>query len=338
MMEYTPQDLFEDPLIYELNDLVQGGLNGDANGPLKVLADRTQYLFKRQGLIEPKRITGNYTFDAADLGKAFAFHISANTTFNLPNVTTLVPGTLIRICTRIPVIKALTINCNGSQKIYDGSSDLSAMYMHDGERLWLCAASTTNSTAADHWEIVVADGNFFTAGESFAARKQMRNTIINDGCLSTGILHNRADMPRLWAFANSLGQGIVDDSVWLSDPGGVPVYRGCYSKGNGTTTFRGPDERGLQDRYLDLNRGLDNNRLYNQPGGYEPDMVGAHNHPADETNGNVYFIKRRPGGPGGGLGLNAVNGGWELQDRITGRNTGTETVGKNIGKIPLTKY
>jgi|GEM_PF-1774806 len=353
--QYTPQDSFADALIYDLADRVRGSLDGDANIPIQVLADRTQYLFNRQGRIEHKRVTGTYTYDVADAGKAFSFHINANSAFNLPDVATLVPGTVIRINTRIPVIKALTINCNGSQKIFDGADDLSVMYMHDAERLWLTAAASDNGPVPDHWEIDVADGNFKTAGQSFGVRKQPRNSIVNDGC-PDNVLHNRADMPRLWLAVSTMGAALVDDSVWLSDPGGKPVYRGCFSKGNNSTTFRSPDERGVADRYLDLGRGIDNTRLYNAAGGYEPDQFPQHRHfvntndrnatgtgnfpPIPDQNRSIareWAYQNGAGAPGYYL-TGSAPGAEPVSGPTSKTGVGSETNVKNIGKIPITLY
>lgn len=328
MTQYTPQDLFTDSQIYDLIDLVKGGDDGDANVPLKALADRTQYLFNRQGLIEVKRLTGSYTYDVADTGKAFAFHISANSSFNLPDVSTLVPGTVIRITTRIPVIKALTINCNGSQKIYDGSVDVAAMYMHDAERLWLSASALDNGDTPDHWEILDSDGNFKTVGQSFGVRKILRNSVVNNG----GV-YNRADMPRWWAWASDLGAGIVSDATWLSDPGGLPVYRGCYSTGNLTTTFRGPEERSMFDRYLDLGRGIDTSRLSSAPGGYEKDAILKHTHRISEAGDRALDSVSKWRVPQS----NADYSGQDI-DIALKEVGGPENLVKNIGKIPVTLY
>lgn len=57
---------------------------------------------------------------------------------------------------------------------------------------------------------------------------------------------NRADYPRLWAWVQSLGSGVVTDSVWTStfitDALGVTYHteKGNFSTGNTTTTFRLP--------------------------------------------------------------------------------------------------
>lgn len=53
----------------------------------------------------------------------------------------------------------------------------------------------------------------------------------------SGGLYNRADYPDLWVLIQSL---VVSDADWIS----TPANRGKYSNGNGTTTFRMPDDNG----------------------------------------------------------------------------------------------
>lgn len=61
-----------------------------------------------------------------------------------------------------------------------------------------------------------------------------------------GQVVNRADYPRLWAFVQSLGAGsVVTDSAWTSTfvtKDGINYYtnKGCFSSGDGSTTFRLP--------------------------------------------------------------------------------------------------
>jgi hypothetical protein len=145
----------------------------------------------------------------------------------------------------------------------DGSPGI---YMHDAEKLILVAAG-------DHWLVEDAKGNFDNYGESFGDRKQRHNTIIGNGTV-----YFRADIPRVTLYGLSLGPGVVDDGTWLSNGDPVPVYRGCYSSGNGSTTIRVPDERGLSDKYLDLGRGIDTSRLYPFAGGFEDEQNPPHDH------------------------------------------------------------
>lgn len=56
----------------------------------------------------------------------------------------------------------------------------------------------------------------------------------------SGGLYNRADYPDLWTLIQSL---VVSDADWIS----TPANRGKYSNGDGTTTFRMPDDNGKYD-------------------------------------------------------------------------------------------
>lgn len=320
MIPYDAQDAFTDIELYDTSDLVLGGLSGTSNLPLKGIIDRTLYLNNRQGRYEDvKLITGSYTYDPGDIRKLFAVSLTDNSAFTLPDPGSLPAGTPISIRTRYPVIKALTVQCSTGVIIGDDGQPVAQMYMHTGERL--CAVA-----AGDHWEIVVADGNFYTAGYQFGGRKQLLNTIILQGQLIV-----RADMPRITQFGLSLGAGIVDDITWLSDPGGVPVYRGLFSTGNTVTTLRLPEERGMFDRYLDLGRGIDNGRFPNVAGGYEPDDYKKHSHglPGDLRLGNGLGVR-------GGNSLS--RGSTEPPLGPTEESGGDETRPKNIGKLPLMKY
>ena len=67
----------------------------------------------------------------------------------------------------------------------------------------------------------------------FPATSAPPGTIIADG---TEL--NRADYPRLWAWANTYGR-VVDDATWTGDA--TANNKGCFSSGDGTDTFRAPD-------------------------------------------------------------------------------------------------
>ena len=68
-----------------------------------------------------------------------------------------------------------------------------------------------------------------------------------------GALLNRADYPALWAYAQSVG-AIVSEAAWTSN------NWGCFSSGNGATTFRLPELRGEFIRCWDDARGADAGR------------------------------------------------------------------------------
>ncbi len=67
----------------------------------------------------------------------------------------------------------------------------------------------------------------------FPATMPPPGTVVADGAEL-----NRSDYPRLWAWANTYGR-VVDDATWTGDS--EANAKGCFSSGDGTTTFRAPD-------------------------------------------------------------------------------------------------
>jgi hypothetical protein len=82
-----------------------------------------------------------------------------------------------------------------------------------------------------------------------------------------GLILQRAEHKRLWAYAQSSGN-LVDENTWLNE-GGVG-RKGAYSSGDGVNTFRIPEVRGTHLRALDSGRGLDVNRVV---GSYQHDAI-----------------------------------------------------------------
>lgn len=330
MINYNPVDAFGAATIYDLGDLVQGGMLGASNGPLKELFNRTLYLLNRMNkYADVKPIPGAYTFDPVnDLFKSFEIIVSANTTFALPDVTAIPKGIRVPISTVITGIKAVTVQCYGSQSITAGTSNYSQLYMHDAERLCLVSAG-------DHWVIELADGNFFNAGQVIYSRRVEKNTII-----AQGQKVNRQDMPRISAYADSLpmNQAIVPTSTWQSGITGNPdLYKGCYytDTGLGVTTVGLPDERAMTVRALDLGRGIDGNRIHNYPGGYQGDFIKKMNvlggNGVNVTGNNTVSSADSNIGAGGEFDLTK-------SFALTAGDNVLETTIKNIGKIPLILY
>ncbi|BAP15843.1 tail fiber protein [Ralstonia phage RSJ2] len=85
-----------------------------------------------------------------------------------------------------------------------------------------------------------------------------------------GALLNRADYPALWAYANASG-AVVSEGVWSAGS------QGCFSSGDGTTTFRVPDLRGEFVRGWDDARGVDGSRGI---GTWQASANLSHNHTA----------------------------------------------------------
>jgi hypothetical protein len=317
-----PNDTFTDVGEYDLSDLIKGGDNGAANAPIKALTDRTFYLSNRLLCYETvKQITGSYVYDTAtDARCLLSFTINDNKTFTLPDVSTLKIGTIISINLKTTGIKALTVQTQAiSQLIYDGTTAVWVMYMHDSERLKLVAAE-------DHWEIELADGNFKTAGMDFYSRKRnFRNAIIAQG---QTVL--RQDMPRLAAFALSL-PNTVPDYTWTSYSHVLDsaYSRGFYSSGDGSTSIRLPDESGLFTRAMDPGHLIDNDRVTYVPGEFQGMMLQSHTHDLK------YFAKG--GGDGNNvLGIEAAL--YTVSMPLVQPTGGAETRPVNIAKYPLILY
>lgn len=82
-----------------------------------------------------------------------------------------------------------------------------------------------------------------------------------------GALLNRVTYANLFNWASA--QGLVSESVWNSGA------FGCFSVGDGATTFRIPDLRAMFTRGLDEGRGLDAGRLW---GIYQDQANVSHTH------------------------------------------------------------
>ena len=91
------------------------------------------------------------------------------------------------------------------------------------------------------------------------------------GCLKlNGALLNRADYPALWAYAQASG-ALVTETQWAAN------NFGCFSSGNGQTTFRIPELRGEHVRCWDDGRGVDIARTI---GSWQDSQNRSHTHGA----------------------------------------------------------
>jgi hypothetical protein len=318
----------------EQTDLVKGGAGEIANLQAQALANRTAFL--KDNLYRLKTvedIVGNVGLTSDDANILKSLTAADHLTATLPDVTTTKVGDYYAFTSLMPLLKCATITTFGAQIIkYAISDNRTSMYMYTGERLVLVSAGT-------YWLVHACFGNFDSVGESFGARKQKGNTaILNGGLVS------RTIYARLWnEFASTLtnNQQIVSDADWLAGSGGnVNVYRGCFSHGDGVTTFRLPDERGLYDRYLDLSRGLATGRLHNYPGGLEMDAIGEHFHllnlnPNANSQGGFGKITTGGDGPEGSLPIYKSGGAVDGLNNSIGK---TETRTKSLGKIPLIRF
>ncbi|WP_374465599.1 phage tail protein, partial [Chryseobacterium sp.] len=146
---------------------------------------------------------------------------------------------------------------------------------------------------------------------------------------ANGTLVNRADFPRLWQMVSKYSK-IVTDSQWLNGSG---LNSGYFSSGNGTSTFRVPDLRGLFIRGLDGGRGidLDRNSANIQDGSFQADALKKHKHLITDVHPYDGFALL-----GGGFNGGANNFKW--------RNTETQEAGtyetrpQNIALTPYIRF
>lgn len=92
-----------------------------------------------------------------------------------------------------------------------------------------------------------------------------------------GALLNRSEYPRLWRYAQESGL-LVTEAQWSAG------MIGCFSIGNGSTTFRIPEGRGEIDRGWDDGRGVDNGRTN---GSWQGTAVQQHLHYLPTSSGDA---------------------------------------------------
>lgn len=145
-----------------------------------------------------------------------------------------------------------------------------------------------------------------------------------------GQILNRADWPELWTLISGT---TVSDTSWIS----TPTLRGKYSSGNGTTTFRMPDDNGKHSDGLGLGavvqRGYGKNSS-GVVGEHQADQMQAHKHRLTQTGGagapELDGVDV-PGGVVAALGAGSVNTGQRALSGVpyTGPDVGNPATGGN---------
>ncbi|NTX19281.1 phage tail protein [Burkholderia cepacia] len=168
------------------------------------------------------------------------------------------------------------------------------------------AAGDRSSNAASTAFVIDAIGSASIGQIIFEVRNSVRA-----GCLKLdGALLKRADYPQLWAYAQSSG-ALATEKDWAAG------WWGCFSIGDGETTFRIPEFRGEGVRCADGGRGVDagrgvgswqdsQNRSHSH--GASSGAAGDHTHTAwtDAAGWHGHNITQQPHSHGFGLGSNGA--------------------------------
>lgn len=306
--------------IYQLEetDVVRGGdptAGGTSNIQPQQLANRTSWLkdnlggiLRLQGIVS---IPTNITLDSTHAGKLIL--LPYQLAIDLPDPASVPVGMVLLITSS---------DASGRQSTVSHVATGFKFFLAYNERVWLVNDGT-------NWQIVMDESNAVSVGEMIYAYKVIPNTLE-----AKGQLLNRSDYPRIWAFISSLTAGVTTDYTWLTNEN----YKGCFSQGDGASSFRMPDLRSMFIRGLDNGRGIDFGRTYANPGGYEADDFKKHSHKISASNSQ---------GPGGSLASYYSSGGnatYDLHGAAAAADIfdsssvgGQETRPKNVGLIALIK-
>jgi hypothetical protein len=315
-MANLTEDKIYEPGIRQLEttDPLLGGAGGVLNTAVKQLANRTNWLkFALQGFIDTTNVNATHALTLSEILQRLVLVDANGATIQLylPDSTTgLEIGLTVHIHAFNVNQSQVAITTGGSDIFLTGDSGVTTLYLGNNESIQLVLTS-------GGWLLLDHKSNLNDIGGVIYRYKQVPNTIV-----ATGQLLNRADYPRLWNYALSLGSSLIDDFSWNS----ITSNKGFFSTGNGSTTFRVPDLRAMFIRGLDLSAGIDLGRVVNLPGGYEADELKEHDHDYTRPNANGSASGNQVSHPDGPL-VNAKSG----------KTGGIETRPKNIGLLPLIK-
>lgn len=234
----------------------------------------------------------------------------------LPDISIVPPNTIVPFEADITTNTQCRLQTSLGQYIYFKNTSMSSVIIGASEQIWFYKGE-------DGWYVISYSGNFVDVGD-IQPRFKVNTTVKNEVELN-GQLLSRAQWPRLWEYAQTLGPSLVDETTWNTVITGVwRPAQGCFSTGDGSTTFRVPDFRNMTVR--GLKGGADPERALNSPGGMQMDAYQEHDHsmPTDGT----------PGEDRAGL-MASPNADEALSNsNRTGKSGGsTETRMKNIGML-----
>jgi hypothetical protein len=214
---------------------------------------------------EGRVITADENLNAADLGKALLLQ-SASSTLNigLPSLASVSDFSFIYLFSTGGNHINASVTADGSDTILYPTA-LASIILGQCETAIIYKAFGV-------WNVLTDLNGVKQVGELIYNYLQTEiNTII-----CAGQLLLRAEYPRLWAFVQSLNSAsLVTDTAWTATTtvvNGVTYYtkKGCFSTGDGSTTFRVPL---LTNSFL---RGVNGSSRY--PGPLEIQTIGKHGH------------------------------------------------------------
>ena len=266
-------------------------------------------------------ITGNTALDYTDMTKGILIQGSGtNLTITLPLLSDVFDNKLIMFFSAGGYHINAIIKCAASDVFQWVGGTPNQIILAQTEQVWLFKANGV-------WNVAYASDTIRMTGEVVYNHSK---SITQQTVFADGRILSRADYPRLWAYVQSLETGVViSDSNWnvTITVNGRTVYvnRGCYTFGDGSTTFRIPIIHSVGN----LKAVDGSTRL---PGSYEADMVGPHTHPLTVPPSATSTTQSGQGRFTGG------NDGTEPVPMITvttDNNSGTETKEANFGVYAL---
>lgn len=277
MGQYKGQNNWiEEIRTFEQTDVV---LAETDNIPLQQLADRTEYLKNRLNTLAGYQLGGNgFEITETHPGKVLLLDGAANiANVAIRAIDQFAENALLIIRSKTAAGGVVNLLPATGKFSFDGEI-LDVLHMHNKEGVFLMRSGNV-------WVVLNPTGNFSIVGEEVTARK-----VVNNAAAFLGQELLRARYPRLWQYVSSLTmeQEVTDENTWWN--GGLN-YQGLFTTGDGVSTFRLPDERGMSERMLDMGRGIDLLRGHNFPGGYEADFIKEHNH----TNGAFKYLLKKDG-------------------------------------------
>lgn len=222
-----------------------------------------------------KNVTGNTVLDpVTDINKIIQVRGSSSSyTQTLPNVGDVAANALIVIESIMGNTVGQKVATTGGQYIYLNNVQKTEIWLHPGEVVWLFRD--------DDGYYVINDfaDRYKDLARPMAAYKAELNQLV-----CKGQLVSRTAYPRLWEYVQTLGASLVSDATWSTATATVAgrtvdrPYRGCFSTGDGSTTFRLPDLMNVALRGVKAETGTDPNRHLNKPGGFQDDAFETHSH------------------------------------------------------------